>query len=80
MTGSLNGSGAVNVNGGGLLSGNGSVGNVTVVSAGTLAPGYTAGAGTLNATSLTLQSGSVLNYTLGAVPRRQRLRQHQRVP
>ncbi len=68
VTGSLNSSGAVNVNGGGLLSGNGSVGNVTVVSAGTLAPGYTAGAGTLNATSLTLQSGSVLNYTLGASP------------
>ena len=66
VTGSLNGSGAVNVNGGGLLSGNGSVGNVTVVSAGTLAPGYTAGAGTLNVANLTLQSGSVLNYTLGA--------------
>ncbi len=68
VTGSLNSSGAVNVNGGGLLSGNGSVGNVTVISTGTLAPGYTAGAGTLNATSLTLQSGSVLNYTLGASP------------
>ncbi len=66
VTGSLNGSGAVNVNGGGLLMGSGSVGNVTVISAGTLAPGYTAGAGTLNVANLTLQSGSVLNYTLGA--------------
>ena len=40
VNGTLNGSGAVAVNGGGLLSGSGSVGNVTVISGGTLAPGY----------------------------------------
>ncbi len=68
VNGSLNGAGIVAVNGGAALSGSGSVGNVTVISGGTLAPGYAAGAGTLNAATLTLQTGSVLNYMLGAAP------------
>ena len=66
VNGSLWGSGVVNVNNGGALSGSGGVGNLYVNSGGTLAPGLVAGAGTLNATTLTLYSGGVLSYTLGA--------------
>ncbi len=49
---------------GGVLSGSGTVGNV-VTHGGALAPGYNAGAGTLNATSLFLNPGP-LDLTLGA--------------
>ena len=66
VNGQLWGSGNVAVNSGTVLSGSGIVGNLLVNSTGTLAPGYTAGAGTLQATTLTISSGGVLNYTLGA--------------
>ena len=51
---------------GGALGGTGSVGTVHVYNGGALAPGYTAGAGTLTAASVTLDGGSVLDYTLVA--------------
>ena len=55
----------VTVNSGGVLSGTGTVDNLLhVASGGALSPGYVAGAGTLMAGSLTLDSGSILNYTL----------------
>ena len=66
VNGSLWGSGNVAVNSGAVLSGSGIVGNLLVNSTGTLAPGLNASAGTLTATTLTLQPGSILNYTLGA--------------
>ena len=66
VNGSLYGAGNVYVANGGALTGSGSVGNTFVYSGGTLSPGGNAGAGTLNATSLTLQSGGALSFTLGA--------------
>jgi autotransporter-associated beta strand protein len=69
VNGSLASNGTVIVNGGlaGTLSGAGSVGNVTAYGNGAaLAPGY-GGIGTLTAASVTLNSGSLLNYTLGSV-------------
>ena len=64
VSGSLNNTGQVNV--AGMLTGGGTVGNVAVYGGGGLAPGNLSGAGTLTATTLTLNSGSVLDYTLGA--------------
>ena len=56
---------AVNVNPAGLLSGTGLVGNlIHVGSGGVLAPGNSGG-GTLTAGDVTLDSGGILNYTLG---------------
>ena len=50
---------AISVNPTGVLSGTGTVGSsIHVLSGGTLSPGYAAGAGTLTAASLTLDSGS----------------------
>jgi autotransporter-associated beta strand protein len=64
-TGSALGSGAVNVYGGAVLGGTGSVGApVTVHSGGTLAPGINTGTLTFTST-LTLNSGSALSYDLG---------------
>ena len=64
VNGALSGAGQVTVSGG-VLSGSGAVGNTFIQSGGTLSPGYNAVAGTLSAASLTLDNGSVLNYTLG---------------
>jgi fibronectin-binding autotransporter adhesin len=66
-TGSGTGTGAVNVNNNGTLGGTGSVaGLVTVNSGGTVAPGA-GGIGTLTAAGgLTLNTGSILNFDLGA--------------
>ena len=63
VNGSLSNIGPVNLYGG-VLSGSGSVGNVAT-HGGTVAPGYIAGAGTLNAASLFLNPGP-LDFTLGA--------------
>ena len=60
VNGSLLASGNVAL-GAATLSGDGSVGNLRISSGGTLAP-----SGTMTATSLTLNSGSVFDYTLGA--------------
>jgi autotransporter-associated beta strand protein len=68
VNGSLPSTANVVVNGyaGGTLSGSGSVGNVTAYGNGAaLAPGYN-GVGTLTANTVTLDSGSYLNYTLGS--------------
>ena len=57
---------AVNVDAAAVLSGTGSVGNlIHVWGGGILAPGNSVGGGTLTAASLTLESGGILNYTLG---------------
>ena len=64
VNGSLYSSGQVNV--AGMLTGGGSVGNVALYGGGGLAPGNLSGAGTLTATTLTLNAGSILDYTLGA--------------
>ena len=63
VNGSLYSTGWVAVQGG-ALGGTGSVGTVHVYNGGALAPGYTAGAGTLTAASVTLDGGSTLDYTL----------------
>ena len=68
VNGSLLSTGEVDVSNLGYLSGSGSAGNVIVHGGGTLAPGLIASAGTLNATTLQLQSGGVLSYTLGKAP------------
>ena len=65
VNGSLSSGGNVIVNATATLSGSGAVGNVTVSTSGTLAPGFN-GSGTLRASSLTLNSGSILDYTLGS--------------
>ena len=52
------------VGGRATLSGTGRVGNVTVSTNGTLAPGFSGG--TLTATSLVLSGSSDLSYTLGS--------------
>ena len=54
----------VTVNATGTLSGSGAVGNVIVNSGGTLAPGYSGGA-TLTVSSLALNFGAGLTYSLG---------------
>ncbi len=64
VNGSLSSSGAVTVNGACTLSGSGAVGNITVLTGGTLAPGL-AGRGTLTASSLVLNYGAGLAYLLG---------------
>jgi autotransporter-associated beta strand protein len=63
VNGSLNSSGLVVVNNGGILGGTGSVGNVTVNSGGHIAPGNSAGTLTL-AGDLTLNSGALLDFDL----------------
>ena len=63
VNGSLPSSGPVFVTGG-VLSGDGSVGNVFVSSGAGVLPGFTPGSMTLTAASLSLGSGSVLDYTL----------------
>ncbi len=65
VNGSLNSGGNVTVNAAATLSGSGAVGNVTISASGTLAPGFN-GSGTLTASSLTLNSVSILDYTLGS--------------
>jgi autotransporter-associated beta strand protein len=70
VNGSLASNGTVIVNGGlaGTLSGAGSVGNVQIWGGGAaLTPGYAGVGPTLTASSVTLYSGSVLNYSLGSV-------------
>ena len=64
VTGSLNSAASVTVGGAATLSGTGRVGNVTVSTNGTLAPGFSGG--TLTATSLVLSGSSDLSYTLGS--------------
>ena len=64
VNGSLRSSGSVAVNNTGILGGTGSVGNVVVNAGGTVEPG-TGGEGTLSLTSLSLSTGSVLDYVLG---------------
>ncbi len=64
VDGSLRTSGSVTVNNTGILGGTGRVGNVVVNSGGTVMPG-TGGEGTLSMTSLSLSTGSVLDYVLG---------------
>ena len=65
VNGSLNSDGLVAVQGG-TLGGTGNVGTVHIFNGGTLAPGYTTGAGTLTALNVTLDGGSTLDYTLVA--------------
>ncbi len=62
VNGSLGASGNVYVQATASLAGTGSVGNVTVSSSGTVAPGS---GGTLTAASLSLATGDILAYTLG---------------
>lgn len=63
-TGSATGTGTVNVNSGATLGGTGTIGGpVTVANGGILSPGNSPG--TLTMGSLTLDSGSILNYELG---------------
>ncbi len=65
-TGSGTGTNAVTVNNGGTLGGTGIIrGAVTVNTGGTLAPGASAGTLTIS-NNLTLSSGAVLNFELGA--------------
>ena len=57
----------VGVSSGGVFSGTGTVGNlVQVAGGGALNPGFTAGAGTLNAAGVALAGGSILDYALVA--------------
>ena len=65
VNGSLAAASPLAVNSGATLAGIGSVGGVTVNSGGHVAPGN-GGVGTLTASSLTLQSGSVLDYQFGS--------------
>ncbi len=65
VNGSLGASGNVYVQATAGLGGTGSVGNVTVSSSGTVAPGSGGSGGTLTAASLTLATGDILAYTLG---------------
>jgi probable HAF family extracellular repeat protein/autotransporter-associated beta strand protein len=65
INGSLSTASAVTVNNSGTLAGMGTVGNVTVNSGGHIAPGDS-GFGTLTATGLTLNTGSLLDYSLPA--------------
>jgi autotransporter-associated beta strand protein len=70
VNGSLLNGGTVIVNGGlaGTLSGAGTVGNVQVWGNGAaISPGYSGVGTVLTASSVSLLSGSVLNYTLGSV-------------
>jgi len=67
VVGLLGSSNTVNVNSGGLLSGNGSMGNVNVASGGTLYPSAVAGtnaATTLTAHSLALNLGSTIDMNI----------------
>ncbi|MDQ0012214.1 outer membrane autotransporter protein [Variovorax boronicumulans] len=63
-TGSATGSGAVQVQAGGALVGNGSIAGTVSVGSGLLEPGL-GGAGTLTVGGLNLTAGSVLDYDLG---------------
>ncbi len=65
VNGSLGASGNMYVQAMASLAGTGSVGNVTVSSSGTVAPGSGGTGGTLTAASLTLATGDILAYTLG---------------
>ncbi|WP_152521829.1 autotransporter outer membrane beta-barrel domain-containing protein [Alcanivorax sp. P2S70] len=64
VNGAMNGL-MMSVRNGGLLGGNGSLGNTTVLSGGTLAPGDGLGALTING-NLTLEQGSLLDFQFGA--------------
>jgi autotransporter-associated beta strand protein len=68
VNGSLASNSTIYVNGGlnGTLSGAGTVGNVQIWGAG-LTPGYAGVGPVLTASSVSLLSGSLLNYTLGSV-------------
>ena len=66
VNGSLAAASAVTVGGSGILGGIGTIGGtVNVAAGGHLAPGSTGAIGTLTTGSLTLNSGSVLDYILG---------------
>ena len=64
VNGAMNGV-AFTVNNSGLLGGGGSLGNTSVLSGGTLAPGEGIGALTVNG-NLTLEQGSLLDFQFGA--------------
>ncbi len=65
VDGSLGSGGNVSVGAAATLSGSGSVGNVSLAAGGTIAPGVL-GSGTLTAASVAVNSGSILDYWLGA--------------